>query len=135
MVKKAKEGGIIIKATSGFRSYETQKNLYNNALKIDEKRAKISIAKPGHSEHQLGTAVDVTSPSVKYSSATSSFDNTPEDLWLRDNAYLFGFIQSYPKGKEGVTGYRYESWHYRYIGLENAKKIKEGELTITEFLN
>lgn len=135
MVKKAKEDGIIIKATSGFRSYETQKNLYNNALKIDEKRAKISIAKPGHSEHQLGTAVDVTSPSVKYSSATSSFDNTPEDLWLRDNAYLFGFIQSYPKGKEEVTGYRYESWHYRYVGLENAKKIKEGELTITEFLN
>ena len=135
MVKKAKEDGYTIKATSGFRSYETQKNLFNSALKVDEKRAKISIAKPGHSEHQLGTAVDITSPSVKYSSATSSFDNSPEDFWLRDNAHLFGFVQSYPKGKEEITGYRYESWHYRYIGLENAKKIKEGEMTITEFLN
>ncbi len=135
MVKKAQEDGMTIKATSGFRSYETQKNLFNNALKIDEKRARISIAKPGHSEHQLGTAVDITSPSVKYSSATSSFDNTPEDLWLRDNAYLFGFIQSYPKGKEEVTGYRYESWHYRYVGLDIAQKIKENKMTITEFLN
>jgi len=135
MVQKAKEDGFIIRATSGFRSYNTQKNLYTNALKIDEKRAKISIAKPGHSEHQLGTAVDITSPSVKYSSATSSFDNSPEDLWLRDNAYLFGFIQSYPKGKEETTGYRYEAWHYRYVGLDIAEKIKEDKLTITEFLN
>jgi len=135
MVQKAKEDGYTIKATSGFRSYNTQKNLYNNAMKIDEKRAKISIAKPGHSEHQLGTAVDITSPSVKYSSATSSFDNSPEDLWLRDNAYSFGFVQSYPKGKEETTGYRYESWHYRYVGPDIAQKIKENKLTITEFLN
>lgn len=135
MVKKAKEDGLTIRATSGFRSYETQKNLYNNALKVDEKRAKISIAKPGHSEHQLGTAVDITSPSVKYSSATSSFNDSPEDFWLRDNAHLFGFVQSYPKGKEETTGYRYESWHYRFVGLDNAQKIKDSQLTITEFLN
>lgn len=135
MVKKAKEDGLTIRATSGFRSYETQKNLYNNALKIDEKRAKISIAKPGHSEHQLGTAVDITGPSAKYSSATSSFNESPEDLWLRDNAYLFGFIQSYPKGKEETTGYRYESWHYRFVGIDNAQKIKENKMTITEFLD
>ncbi len=135
MVKKAKEDGLTIRATSGFRSYETQKNLYNNALKVDEKRAKISIAKPGHSEHQLGTAVDITGPTVKYSSATSSFNDSPEDLWLRDNAYLFGFVQSYPKGKEETTGYRYESWHYRFVGLDNAQKIKDSQLTITEFLN
>lgn len=135
MVKKAKEDGLTIRATSGFRSYETQKNLYNNALKVDEKRAKISIAKPGHSEHQLGTAVDITGPTVKYSSATSSFNDSAEDLWLRDNAHLFGFVQSYPKGKEETTGYRYESWHYRFVGPDNAQKIKDSQLTITEFLN
>jgi poly-gamma-glutamate synthesis protein (capsule biosynthesis protein) len=134
MAKKAKEDGLTIKATSGFRSYETQKTLFNNAMKINEVRAKISIAKPGHSEHQLGTAVDITGPTVNYSSATSTFNDSLEDLWLRDNAYLFGFIQSYPQGKEDTTGYRYESWHYRFVGIENAKKIKDKDLTITEFL-
>lgn len=134
MVTDAKKAGYTIKATSGFRSYETQKNLYNAALKKDEKRAKISIAKPGYSEHQLGTAVDITGTTINYYSATSTFSDTPEDLWLRDNAYLYGFIQSYPKGKEDTTGYRYESWHYRYVGIDNAKKIKDSGLTITEFL-
>jgi poly-gamma-glutamate synthesis protein (capsule biosynthesis protein) len=134
MVSAAKDAGYTIKATSGFRSYDTQKTLFNNALKVDEKRARISIAKPGHSEHQLGTAVDITGPTVNYSSATGKFSDTPEDFWLRENAHLFGFVQSYPKGKEETTGYRYESWHYRFIGVDNAKKIKEGGLTITEFL-
>lgn len=134
MAQAALSDGYVIKATSGFRSYETQKILFNNALKVDEKRAKISIAKPGHSEHQLGTAVDITGPTVNFSSATGKFSDTPEDLWLRENAHLFGFVQSYPKGKEETTGYRYESWHYRFIGVDNAKKIKEGGLTITEFL-
>lgn len=134
MAQAALSDGYIIKATSGFRSYETQKNLFNNALKVDEKRARISIAKPGHSEHQLGTAVDITGPTVNYSSATGTFDNSPEDLWLQENAYLFGFIQSYPKGKEETTGYRYESWHYRYVGVEKALEIKKQNITITEFL-
>jgi LAS superfamily LD-carboxypeptidase LdcB/poly-gamma-glutamate capsule biosynthesis protein CapA/YwtB (metallophosphatase superfamily) len=134
MSQAALSDGYVIKATSGFRSYETQKTLFNNALKVDEKRARISIAKPGHSEHQLGTAVDITGPTVNYSSATGKFSDTPEDFWLRENAHLFGFVQSYPQGKEETTGYRYESWHYRYVGLENAKKIKDGGLTITEFL-
>lgn len=134
MSEVALSEGFVIKATSGFRSYETQKTLFNNALKVDEKRARISIAKPGHSEHQLGTAVDITGPTVSYSSATGKFSDTPEDLWLRENAHLFGFVQSYPKGKEETTGYRYESWHYRFVGIENAQKIKAGGLTITEFL-
>ncbi len=134
MAQAALSDGYVIKATSGFRSYETQKTLFNNALKVNEQKAKISIAKPGHSEHQLGTAVDISGPTVNYSSATGKFSDTPEDLWLRDNAYLYGFIQSYPKGKESTTGYRYESWHYRYVGVDNAQKIKDKDLTITEFL-
>jgi poly-gamma-glutamate synthesis protein (capsule biosynthesis protein) len=134
MAADAKNAGYIIKATSGFRSYETQKTLFENALKVNPAKAKISIAKPGYSEHQLGTAVDITGNTINYSSATSTFSETPEDLWLRDNAYLYGFVQSYPKGKEDATGYRYESWHYRYVGIDNAKKIKDSGLTITEFL-
>lgn len=135
MVEKAKENGITIKATSGFRSYNTQKILFENALKKDEARAKISIAKPGHSEHQLGSAVDITGSTVDFSSATSRFNNSPEDLWLRENAHLYGFIQSYPENKEDITGYRYESWHYRYVGIDKAKEIKEKDITIGEFLS
>lgn len=132
--KKAREDKIIIKVTSGFRSYEYQQNLLKNAILNGNKNASKSIAKAGHSEHQLGVAVDLTGSSINYNSAVNSFDQTIEDKWLKENAYLYGFVQSYPKGKEETTGYRYEPWHYRYIGIENAKYIKEHDLTITEFL-
>lgn len=134
MINAAKDNNLTIRITSGFRSYETQKIIFENALKKDEERAKISIAKPGYSEHQLGTAIDVTGPSIAYSSATSVFNGTPEDMWLRENSYLYGFVQSYPKGKEDITGYRYESWHYRYVGVENAKEIMKSDKTVNEFL-
>ncbi|MFA6515212.1 MAG: CapA family protein [Candidatus Paceibacterota bacterium] len=134
MSEKAKEDGLTIKVSSGFRSYEYQKTLFSNASKVNNKNAIISVAKPGYSEHQLGTAVDITGSSINYSSASGNFDKTIEDKWLKENAYLFGFIQSYPKDKEDITGYKYEPWHYRYVGLDNAEKIKNSDLTITEFL-
>lgn len=134
MAKSSKKDGYTIKASSGFRNFETQESLISKASKKDTQKATISVAKAGYSEHQLGTAVDITGESVNYYSATNSFDNSLEDLWLRDNAYLYGFIQSYPKDKAFVTGYKYEPWHYRYVGIENAKYIKENKLTITEFL-
>lgn len=134
MVKDAKEDGYLIKASSGFRNYETQKKLFENALENDEAGARVSIAKPGHSEHQLGTAVDITGSTVNYSPTTNTFNETPEDLWLKENAYLYGFAQSYPEDKEDITGYKNESWHYRYVGVDNARKIKDDDLTITELL-
>lgn len=134
MAEKAKEDGLSIKISSGFRSYATQKILYEKALKENGGETSISVAKPGYSEHQLGTTMDITGSSINYSSANGQFDKTPEDLWLRENAYLYGFIQSYPKGKEDITGYKYEPWHYRYVGQEFAKQIKDSSLTITEFL-
>lgn len=134
MTKSAGKDGVVMKASSGFRSYEIQKTLYTNALKTDGGNISTSVAKPGYSEHQLGTTVDLTGASVNFVSTADNFDLTPEDLWLEKNAYLYGFIQSYPKDKEKITGYKYEPWHYRYVGVENAKKIKESGLTITEFL-
>lgn len=134
MISTAKLDGINIKATSAYRSYNYQENILNTAIKNGNKNASIAIAKPGHSEHQLGTAVDLSGLSIKYASAVSKFNDTPEDLWLRENAYKYGFIQSYPFGKENITGYMYESWHYRYLGVEMAMKIKNSGLTITEFL-
>jgi len=134
MANDALKDGYTIKISSGFRNYDTQKTLFDNASKSDKENAIISIAKPGYSEHQLGTTIDVTGASIGYSSANGVFDNTPEDLWLRKNAYLYGFIQSYPLGKEDITGYKYEPWHYRYVGIDNAKEIIKNEETLNQFL-
>lgn len=135
MIEKANKDKIKIKASSAFRSYSTQKIIYENDLKNKGLENSNSVAKPGYSEHQLGTTVDITGASINYLSASDKFDGTKEDLWLKENAYLYGFIQSYPYQKEDITGYRYEPWHYRYVGKDIAKKIKELDITITEFLN
>lgn len=133
MIGDALNMGLKIKVTSAFRDYATQEIIFNNALKTIPD-ATVAVAKPGHSEHQLGTTVDLSGASISFSSAVSSFDNTPEELWLRDNAYKYGFVMSYPYGKENTTGYKYEPWHYRYVGIDLAQKIKESGLTIYEYL-
>lgn len=134
MVAKAKEDGLNIKATSAYRSFSYQENLLDNAIKNGNKNASIAIAKAGHSEHQLGTAVDLSGSSIGYASTLTKFGGTPEHLWLKENAHKYGFVESYPEGKESITGYMYEPWHYRYLGVDVATKIKESSLTIAEFL-
>lgn len=134
MIENAFKDGYKIKISSGFRSYETQNDLFKNSIKDTGESTSISVAKPGHSEHQLGTTIDITGASINYSSAVDNFDKTPEDLWLRSNSYLYGFVQSYPLGKENITGYMYEPWHYRYVGIDNAKEIMRSGQTINEFL-
>ncbi|MEK7105779.1 MAG: M15 family metallopeptidase, partial [Patescibacteria group bacterium] len=97
------------------------------------KNATKLIAKPGHSEHQLGIAVDFTSPSIGNVSATGKFGDTLESKWLEENASKYGFILSYPKGKEEITGYLYEPWHYRYVGIEHAIEIANSGKTGNEY--
>ncbi|ETB63601.1 TPA: hypothetical protein DIC38_02735 [Candidatus Nomurabacteria bacterium] len=133
MKNDAEKENIFIKITSAFRSYETQKLLYSEKEKVSSD-AGLYLAKPGYSEHQLGTTIDISGLSIDYGRATIKFENTIEDIWLKENAYKYGFIQSYPKGKENITGYAYEPWHYRYVGIDNAKYIKENNLTIVEYL-
>lgn len=134
MVNDAKKEGISIKASSGFRDYNYQKNLLENAKKEGNQNADIAIAKPGHSEHQLGTAVDITGQSIKYISASKSFEKTKEAKWVEENASKYGFIESYGQGKEELTGYMYEPWHYRYVGIDLAKEIIESDKTLNEYL-
>jgi poly-gamma-glutamate synthesis protein (capsule biosynthesis protein) len=134
LTKDAKEDGYTIKASSGYRGYEYQKTLFTNAIKNSNKNTSTSIAKAGYSEHQLGTAIDITGKSVNFSSANNSFMNSVESVWLEENAYKYGFIMSYPKGKEKITGYMHEPWHYRYVGVDKAKEIKDRGVTITEYL-
>ncbi len=133
MIDDAKKDNLIIKVSSAFRSYETQEFLLDRSIKSGNVNAIRRIAKPGHSEHQLGLAVDLTSPSVNNDSTTTKFENTKEYKWLKNNSYLYGFLESYPEGKEDITGYMYEAWHYRYVGIDNAKEIIKNNQTINEF--
>lgn len=109
--------GLNIYIASGFRSYERQVTLYNNYVKRDGKEAADTYsARPGHSEHQTGLTFDVNEVSDK-------FHNTPEANWLSENCYKYGFILRFPNGKQEETGFKYESWHFRYVGVELAKKL------------
>ncbi len=131
MADDAKKDGLTIKVTTGYRSYNFQSILYNNYVKIDGvKNADTYSARPGYSEHQLGYSVDITN---KNNVSFDEFENTDEYNWLQKNAYKYGFIQRYPKDKEYITGYVFESWHYRYVGEDIAKYIYENNITYEEY--
>ena len=134
MKEDAKKEGIIINIRSGYRSYETQKMLYDNYVARDgiEKASRYS-AKPGYSEHQTGLAIDITTEDT-ITSIGDWFNNTKQAEWLYNNAYKYGFILRYPQNKEHITGYKFESWHYRYVGLEHSKYFAMNDLTLEEYL-
>lgn len=134
LIDAAKNDGYSIMVSSGFRDYYTQKSIVDRETKNGNTNVAIAVAKPGYSEHQLGVAVDLTSKSIAYASATGKFGDTPEALWLEQHASEYGFIESYPKGKEMITGYMYEPWHYRYVGIDNAEAIIKNGQTINEYL-
>ncbi|MGL5416040.1 MAG: M15 family metallopeptidase [Clostridium sp.] len=135
MQEAAKKDNITINIGSSFRSYSYQKNLYNSYVKsLGKKHADKFSAKPGHSEHQTGLSVDIVGSNSK-TAINSKFDNTKEAKWLLSNAHKFGFILRYPKGKEHITGYKYESWHYRYVGVSHSKYFYDNTLTLEEYLN
>lgn len=122
MFNAAKAAGYNMWAQSKFRSYSTQNKLYNNYVKNRGKSAADTFsARPGHSEHQTGLAFDVCAKNKPC--INSDFNNTAEAKWLAANAYKYGFILRYPKGKESITGYKYESWHFRYVGKDLAAKL------------
>ena len=134
MVDKAAEDGIELKMTTAYRSFDFQKILFDNYVaQKGEEQANTFSAKPGQSEHQTGLAVDVSSPSVDYQ-LSDDYGKTKEGKWIADHAYRFGFILRFPKGKEDVTGYQYEPWHLRYVGLAAAKEIHDEDLTLEEYL-
>jgi D-alanyl-D-alanine carboxypeptidase len=134
LVEKAAEEGIELKMTTAYRSYAFQKILFDSYVeKEGEEAANTYSARPGQSEHQTGLAVDVSSPSVGYQ-LTGEYSDTKEGKWLAEHAHKFGFIIRFPKGKEDITGYQYEPWHIRYVGLAAAREIRERNLTLEEFL-
>lgn len=128
----AETDGVVLHIRSAYRSYETQKWLFNDyASRHGEEEANRFSARPGQSEHQLGTAVDFGGTAVDFKAA---FADTPQGLWLAENAHQFGFAMSYPEDMEHITGYIFEPWHYRYLGIEEAVAWKTSSLTLKEYL-
>lgn len=135
LVQGAANDGLNIFLSSGFRSYESQEQIYNNYVYTHgQATADTFSARPGYSEHQTGMAIDVNEIS-------DAFIGTSEAIWLEENCYDYGFIIRYPKGKQDVTGYKYEPWHIRYVGKdvasafrETANAVGDPYLTLEEYL-
>ncbi len=124
----AAQAGYSMPLLSGFRSYETQKVLYNSYVAVDGVEvADTYSARPGHSEHQTGLAFDVGELDYGYG-------DTAAGAWLREHAHEYGFIIRYLKGKENITGYNYEPWHIRYVGANVATEIYNRGITLEEYL-
>lgn len=130
------EIGKNVVVASAYRSYNEQVRIYTGyVLNGSFTRAEVDqfSARPGYSEHQLGTVVDFTNEESNFE-LTENFDTTQAGIWLLENAWKYGYIQTYPKGSEEKTGYNYEAWHYRYIGEENAANLKESDLFFVDWI-
>lgn len=130
MALDARLNNLNIRIISAYRSYEYQKKLYSNYLKIDPQNIVDTYsARSGHSEHQTGLAIDIDNTKTSY----TNFENTNEFEWIKNNCYKYGFILRYPKDKEHITGYIYEPWHYRYVGTEISEYIYKNNLAYEEY--
>jgi D-alanyl-D-alanine carboxypeptidase len=129
----SREAGLELYALSGYRSYATQKAIFENKAKLrGEAEANKTSARPGQSEHQTGLAMDVTCRQVNFA-LEEEFGATPEGKWLAANAHKFGFIIRYRQGTEEITGYVYEPWHLRYLGKETAADVYAQGVTLEEY--
>ncbi|MBQ8794101.1 MAG: M15 family metallopeptidase, partial [Clostridia bacterium] len=130
MVAAAQADGVNLKVWSPFRSYAIQNDLFQkqvNRVGGDEEQAATVVARPGTSEHNTGLCAD-------FNMAGDAFESTPMYTWMCENAEDYGFILRYPKDKQHITGVIYESWHWRFVGINNAKEINELGVTLEEFI-
>lgn len=131
MWNAAKNDGHTLIVFSSYRTYTSQKKVYDSYENTKGQEYADSIAaRPGHSEHQTGLALDIMSYGLEKS---SEFVNTETYKWLLDNAHNYGFILRFPEGKEYLTGYNFESWHYRYLGKDLATKVYNEGITYDEY--
>lgn len=134
LIDAAKNDGHSVAVYSSYRSYERQKTVYEQEVRTHGQAvADSQSAKPGHSEHQTGLAVDVGGDGCVIEEC---FGDTPSGKWVEANAHRFGFIVRYPKDKQAITGYKYEPWHLRYVGIELASEMKNTNTsTLEEFFD
>ncbi len=131
MVAAAQADGVDLRVWSPFRSYAIQNDLFQkqvNRVGGDEEKAATVVARPGTSEHNTGLCAD-------FNMASDTFESTPMYTWMCENAEDYGFILRYPKDKQHITGVIYESWHWRFVGINNAKLINELGVTLEEFID
>lgn len=134
LFEAAKEAGVPLSTVSGFRSYSKQSTIYSRKVNsVGVKAADRVSARPGTSEHQLGLAMDVAKKGS--SSLTKAFGKTEQGQWVCENAHKFGFIVRYLEGYEDVTGYSYEPWHIRYVGVEYATAIYQSGLPMELYMS
>ncbi len=133
LVASAAAVGEELTVTSAYRSYEDQRASYARLVSIYGRGANKTSAPPGHSQHQLGTAVDFTNAAVGYE-VRRNFGRTSASVWLRDHAHEHGFVLAYPRGGGRDTGFHWEPWHYRYVGAENARRVRESPLDLQGYL-
>lgn len=136
LLSAAQSDGVDLSIVSGYRSYQEQVATYKYWVNYNggsTDYADMISARAGHSQHQLGTAIDFSSAEIN-DGLSGIFTNTQASKWLSENAWKYGFVISFPKGVEDITGYSYESWHYRYIGKENAKEMIESGLILEKYL-
>jgi len=130
MATAAKKEDLTLIVNSSYRDYQSQEEVWKNYEDAyGEEYADSIAARPGFSEHQTGLALDI----ITYGANKNTFEETDEFKWLEKNAHKYGFILRYPKGKEDITGYEYESWHYRYVGATAATEIKKLDITFDEY--
>lgn len=146
MIDVAKKDGVTLKIISGYRTYAYQQNNLNKQIQKNLKNGMNSaaarsaaaqlVAPPGYSEHETGLSADIINPDwySKHDSLTGEFDQTDAYRWLDENAADYGFILRYPKDKTSITKYDYEPWHYRFVGIEAARKIKANNQCLEEYL-
>lgn len=127
--------GITLNEFSTYRSYSYQDQLYNNYVAEHGQAAADQFsARPGHSEHQTGLAFDVGGEDPAYYTS-QELGNRPAGIWMAENAHDYGFIVRYPEGAEHITGFQYEPWHLRYLGVEEAQSVYNSGLTLDEYLD
>lgn len=147
LLNAAESDGVALRVVSAYRSRQRQLENFNNYVErlvqehgMDESEAitftSAQIAQPGASEHNAGLAVDILSTDwfLHNNDVTDEFEKTPEFRWLAENSWKYGFILRYPKGKEDVTGFIYEPWHFRYVGIDIAEQIMNTGLTLEEYI-
>lgn len=135
MFEAALAEGIELYAVSGYRSYHRQAELFERyAAEHGEEAANRFSARPGQSEHQTGLAMDVSHRDVGFA-LTTDFAETPAGKWVAEHAWRFGYIIRYPEGKETFTGYQYEPWHLRYVGLPAAEAITRAQTVLEQYLS
>ena len=131
LLQAANSNGHNLYKISAFRSQENQAQIYSDYVSRDgQAQADTYSARPRHSEHQTGLAVDLGNGTCDLEAC---FGDTPAGKWLAANAHKYGFVIRYQKGKENITGYQYEPWHLRYVGIELAAKVQKTGQTLEEF--